>query len=166
MFRFPAAILCALFIAAVPAHAEIRIATIDVNRVLNASSEAKAARASLDEASAKAKKIIDEKKEALRPLEEKAKSGKLDPSSKEAAQLKKQTRDLVTLVREKEDELRKEFMNSNKALTKKTMNIVEEYAKEHDLQVVFDKSSGVRNAVLYGDDSFDITDEIVKRINR
>lgn len=150
---------------ATSAHAEFRVATVDVNRILNASNEAKAAKTSLDAASGKAKKVIDEKKAALKPLEEKAKSGKLDPNSKDAEQLKKQTRDLVSYVRDKEDELRKEFAKSNKSLTEKTMKVVEEYSKDHNIQMVLDKSSTVRSAVLFGEASFDITDEIIKKIN-
>ncbi len=158
--------LTVLFSFTAVAQAEFRIATLDMNKVLNASAEAKSAKASLEASSAKAKKVIDEKKEALKPLEEKARSGKLDPNSKEADQLKKQTRDLITLIRDKEDELKKEFGKSNKSLTEKTTKIVESYAKENNIDLVLDKSSGVRSAVLFGDVSFDISDEIIKQVNR
>lgn len=147
------------------AIADYRVATLDMSRVLSESTEAKAAKAQLDAASDKAKKLIEDKKAALKPLEDKAKAGKLDPNSKEASQFKKNTQELFTLIREKEDELRKEFTKANKALTGKTVQIVEKYAKEHDIQIVLDKSEKGRSPVLFRDASFDITDDIVKLIN-
>lgn len=148
------------------AYSEYRIATLDVNRVLSESSEAKVAKSKLDASSDKAKKIIEEKKASLKSLEDKAKAGKIDKNSKEAEQLKKGTQELFTLIRSKEDDLKKEFMATNKVLTDKTVQIVEKYARENNIQLVLDKSEKGRSPVLFRDQSFDITEDIVKLINQ
>lgn len=160
-------LVASLFLAiAFPSNAEYRIATVDVNKVVNASKEAKTEKAALDAATEKAKKLIEEKRTALKPLQDKAKSGALVPNSKEAEQLKKQTQDLVQLMREKEDELQKMFAASNKALTEKSSKVIEKFAKDNNYQIVLDKSgTSVRSAVLYGDEGYDITDKIIEKIN-
>lgn len=160
--------LCLIFLLffSSSAYADYRIATLDVNRVLGESADARAAKSKLDASSDKAKKIIENKKASLKPLEDKAKAGKLEKNSKEAEQLKKGTQELFTLIRNKEDELKKEFMATNKTLTDRTAQIVEKYARENNIQLVLDKSEKGRSPVLFRDQSFDITNDIVKLINQ
>lgn len=158
--------VCLLSFLSTPAFADFHIATIDINKVVNASSEAKTEKATLEASTEKAKKLIEEKRIALKPLQDKAKNGSLVPKSKEAEQLKKQTQELVELMRQKEDELQKQFGASNKNLTEKAMKTVERYAKDNDIQIVLDRNEAIRSAVLYGDASFDITDKIIELNNR
>ena len=69
-------------------------------------------------------------------------------------------------MRDKEDEIKKSFMTLNTKLAEKTLKIVSAYAKEKNISLVLDRSESNRSAVLYGEKSFDITDEIINRFNK
>ena len=150
------------------AHAadEYVVATVDVSRVINSADEAKKAKADLDEQTKKAKKLVEEKQAALKPLQDKAEKGEIKPGTKEGEEIKTKTRELVELMRDKEDEIKKSFMTLNTKLAEKTLKIVSAYAKEKNISLVLDRSESNRSAVLYGEKSFDITDEIINRFNK
>ena len=160
------AILCSTCLTSYAIAAEYKIATVDINKVVNSAPEAKAQKTSLDSQTEKAKKLIESKRDALKPLQDKAKAGSITPNSKEGEELKKLTQELVSLMREKEDEIQKAFAKSNKDLTDKALKVVASYAKDKGYNIVLDKSEALRGAILYGDHSFDITDEVVAIISK
>jgi Skp family chaperone for outer membrane proteins len=53
-------------------------------------------------------------------------------------------------------------MKVNKELTDKVLTRIEAYAKSNDYDLVFEKSERFRGPVLFGSDSVDITDQILK----
>lgn len=156
------------FHAPASVHAEeFVIATVDVSRIINESADAKKAKAELDTQMKKSKAIIEEKQNALRPLDEKVRKGEIKPGTKEGEEVKAKTRELVELMRTKEDEMQKSFAKLQGDITQKAMKVISSYAKEHDISMVLDKSSGpMRGGVLFGQESLDITSEIVSRFNK
>lgn len=148
-----------------PALADFRLATVDMNKVLNESKEAIAARKSLDAMTTKAQKEIDAKRDALKDVEAKLQSGKIKPDSPEADKYREDMRELSRFAKDIEDKLRREFGKSNTQLTQQTMAIVEKYAKANDIDMVLDKSSAPRGPVLFGAPSFDITEKVIAEMN-
>lgn len=148
------------------ALADIRVATVDVNRVLNESKEGKAKRAHIDELSQTAKKKIETKKNSLKAVEEKLKSSGATETSSEAKEFKNQVRELQIFAKDTEDELRQEFLKVNKSLTEKVVKSIESYAGDNKIDLVLDKSAQERGAVLFGNDSADITSDIIKSLNK
>ena len=61
------------------------------------------------------------------------------------------------------DELQKENQENNDALTTKVDSVVSSYAKTNGYQIVF-RSVGKSN-IIYGDDTINITEEIVEILN-
>jgi Skp family chaperone for outer membrane proteins len=143
------------------------VATVDTARIINESADAKKAKIELDAQMKKSKILIEEKQNALKPLDEKAKKGEIKPGTKEGEEIKAKTRELVELMRTKEDEMQKLFSKYQADITEKTIKIVSAYAKEKDISLVLDKSSGAsRGGVLFGTDTLDITAEIISRFNK
>jgi Skp family chaperone for outer membrane proteins len=63
--------------------------------------------------------------------------------------------------------MQKSFAKLQGDITQKAMKLISAYAKEHDISMVLDKSSGpMRGGVLFGQESLDITSEIVSRFNK
>jgi len=145
--------------------AEFRIATVDVNQVLNQSKEAKDKRKDLDVKSAEAKKKIEAKGKTLKDLEKKLKDEKVAESSKEADDFRAQAKELDRLVKDSEEDLRKEFLRVNRSVANKAISMIIDYAKANQIDLVLDKGEAGRGPVLYGSQSFDITGEILKRMN-
>ena len=165
------AILCALLfqlMTAVPdvTADELRLATVDMGRIMNESKSAQAKKKELDLKSAAAKKKLEDKQASLRTLEKSLKDAKVSEDSKEAENFRNQARDFSRMVKDTEEQLRKEFMKTNKALLDDTVKRVEQYAKKNSIQLVLDKSQQARGPVLFGVDSADITDQIIAELNK
>lgn len=159
------ALLVAVLSSVAMAHAEVRVATVDVNRVLNESKEAQGVRKKLDELQAAAASKLEVKRDELKRLEEKLKSKNISDDSKEAEGFRSQAREFERMVKDTREDLQKEFLKSNKGLTEKTLAAVQKYAAANKIDLVLDKSQAVRGPVLYAGPVFDITDEIVKAVN-
>lgn len=169
IFRSLTACSLALFIgftaAVSQSAAEVRVATVDVNRVLNESKEAQGIRKHLDGLQDAAKKKLETRRDALKQLSEKLKADKISEDSKEAESFRKQAREFDTMVKDTQEDLQKEFMKSNKGLTDKTLEAVKKYAAGKSIDLVLDKGQATRGPVLYAGPTFDITDDIIKEIN-
>lgn len=160
--------LLSLFLAsgllASVASAEYRVATVDINRVINEAPESQGIRKALDSKALEAKKKVETKRNALKALEEKLKNAGVKEDSAEAEKFRTNAREYTRLVKDSEEELRREFAKSNKTLTLKALKAVESYAAQKKIDLVLDKSQDVRSLVLFGSAGSDITDEIIKQM--
>jgi outer membrane protein len=154
-------------VASAPAtsQAEFKLATVDINRVINEAPEAKASRKELDTLTQDAKKKVDAKRTVLKGMEEKIKAGQIKEDSKEADAFKNDAREFARFVKDTEDDIRQRFMKTNKTLTDKALKIIKTYAASHSLDLVMDRSEGMRGPILFGSPSTDITDDIIKAMN-
>ena len=169
MYRSLPLILAALLWAVLPlpaAHAEpaFKVATVDVNRVLNSLDEAKRKKAELDKLQQTAKQEIDKKRERVKTLEQKVKDSKAGSDSPEAETLRNAIRDYERAAGDAEEDLKREFLKVNRDLTAKVMKAVATYADKHKIDLVLDKSSKGVSPVLYGDPTADITAEVLKEL--
>lgn len=148
------------------AIAEFKFATVDINKIINESKDAAGKRKSLEELSQNAKKKIDTKKTALLAMEKKLQESNPSEDSKEVEKYRNEVRNFNRMVKDTEDDLKKEFLKVNQSLTEKTVTVVRQYAKANQIDLVVDHSEKVRGPVLFGSTSVDITDEIIKQINK
>lgn len=157
-----------LFLSLVPfmfvatADADVRIATVDVSRILNDSPEAVAKKKELDTLSEETKKKLEGKAKDLQALKTKLENSKVSADSKEAESFRNQARDFERMRGDAKADLEKKYMKVNKELTDKVLGRIEAYAKANDYDLVFDKSDKFRGPVLFGSEAADITDEILK----
>lgn len=166
---FVAALLALLFfsfhVIVDKAQAEYRIATVDINRIMNDSGDSKAMKTKLDQLSMKAKQEIDVEKKKLEDFQKKIQAKDGTASNADAEKYQKMAREFSRAVKDTEEDLKREFMKSNKTLTDKTLKIIESYAQKNQIDLVLDKSLKTRGPVLFGTPSVDITDDIIGELN-
>lgn len=144
------------------AHADVRIATVDVARLINEAPDAMAKKKELDSASEEAKKKLETKGRDLQALKTKLEAQKVAADSKEAESFRNQAKDFERLRADMKADLEKKYMKINKELTDRILGKVESYAKANKYDIVIDKSEKYRGPVLFGADSVDITDALMK----
>lgn len=148
------------------ALADVRVALVDLGRVLNETQIAKTAKEKLDTLASAAQKKIKQRQDELRALEEEAGlKNKGEPLDDMASTLQIKKRDFARYVKDNQEELRAEFARVNTRLTTAALKKVQEYGKKNGYDLVFGKSTQERGTVLFGDTRVDITDAIIKQLN-
>lgn len=159
--------MTALILLTAPAavSAEYRIATVDLNRVINESKGSVGKKKQLDEMALKTRKKVDDRKKPLQAVEEKIKSGKIQADSAEGKAFQKDAREFARYMKDAENEMRTEFMKINKELTDKALREVQAYAKTNGIDMVLQKGKDLDSSVLYGVPTSDISNEIIAKMN-
>jgi outer membrane protein len=169
-FSFQIAILtfAGLLLAGPAAAAEsVRIAVVNQQRALASSNEGRAAEKAL-------KSLMQKKRTELEPLEQELKRQQeefesqkyvLSRSALEERKLDllKRQRDLERSMREAEDDLEIENRRLMQPLVKRIEQALSEIGKEKDFTVILETKS---TAVLYAEESIDITDLVIKKLNK
>lgn len=83
----------------------------------------------------------------------------------EQARLAKLQQDLQDLQTRLSVSLQEEYQKEFQALTDTIQNFTKSYAKEKGYDFILCKSSGIDN-VLYANEAYDVTDEVVKALNK
>lgn len=163
-------ILIAMATLAAPAFAQtsapLRLAVIDVQRVLNSSAAGKAAQEKL-------KKLQDQKMAQAQKLQEDAKAidteintKKLSLSEDKLADLQKQLSDkqlaLQRFGQDADRELGEARDRELAALEGKIKPVIDQIGKEMGLAAIFNK---FESGLVYASDAIDITDVVIKRFN-
>lgn len=143
--------------------AEYKIVTIDINRILNESKEAKIKRAEIDKKSAAATATLEKDKATLVALEKKAKESKKEEDIKS---LREKQRAMTKFFQETENSIQSQVAAFNDELTKKAMREIEAYAKANDIDLVLYKGEQPRGPVLFSQTEGDITDEIMAKLDK
>jgi outer membrane protein len=169
-FSFQIAIVtvAGLLLAGPAAAAEsVRIAVVNQQRALASSNEGRAAEKAL-------KSLMQKKRTELEPLEQELKRQQeefesqkyvLSRSALEERKLDllKRQRDLQRSMREAEDDLEIENRRLMQPLVKRIEQALSELGKEKDFTVILETKS---TAVLYAEESIDITDLVIKKLNK
>lgn len=154
-------VLIALVAVTPIANAEIRIATVDVSKIVNDSPEAVSKKKDLDNYSAEMKKKLDSKGKELAALKTKLEDAKVSADSKEAENFRNQVRDFERMRSDAKAELEKRYVKINKELTEKVYAQIEKFAKSNNYDLIIDKSDKYRGPILFGAPSTDVTDELL-----
>lgn len=169
MFRtvFTGLCLAGAVAMALPAQAQqVRVAVIDVQRVVTESDPGKA---SLE----KLKKLQNEKLEQGKKLQQELDAlrsqfakQRFTLSEDKLAALQKQIEDKTIALKRFQDDAQRELEDARKreldGLEQKIMPIINQMGKEKKLTLIFNK---FQSGLVYADDAVDITDEIIQRFN-
>jgi len=141
----------------------VRVAYIDVQRVLTRSAAGVAAREALEKDRATMQKEMDAKRQELeRMRDELEKKGPLmtaDARREKEEQLERKRRDAARLADDFQRELgRKEQQLGSKVL-QDLVGLIERYGKQKGYQIIVEKRGG---GVIYGAPELDITDDIIR----
>jgi len=162
-------ILVAVAVAAVfagTALAEgLRVAVIDVNKILNESEAGKAAKKKMEVRYEELKKTIDSRQEEARKIKEeidkqKVMVGKEKLKEKEDA-LQAKVNELRQLTQEGEREMQTRQADLTREVLKSVEGKVDAVVKADKLDLVLEKSSGV----IHHNSSMDITQRVLDMVN-
>jgi outer membrane protein len=155
---------------AIPALAQssapMRVAVIDVNKVLSTSAAGKAAAAKLkqvqDQKMAQGQKMDEE----IRALDNEINTKKISLSEEKLADMQKQLSDkkiaMQRFAQDADRELGEARDRVMQDLNTKIMPVVDQIGKEMGLAAIFNK---YESGLIYASDAIDITDVVVKRFN-
>jgi outer membrane protein len=152
--------------AAVPAAAEIKIAVIDVQRVV---AESDPGKGSLQ----KLKVLQDQKLEqgkgvqqAMDALRDQYNKQRFTLSDEKLRDLEKQIEDKGIELKRFQDDAARELDEARRreldALEQKIMPLINLIGKERGLTLIFNK---FQSGLVYADETTDITDEVIRRFN-
>jgi Skp family chaperone for outer membrane proteins len=153
------------FLCAGSAQGEFRVATVDINKVLNSSKDAQKQKKELDKLSQKAKEQIQTRRKELEKMESRLKEDKASEESEAVDRFRSEARDFQRFVKDQEEDLKVKFLKTNKELTEKALGIVRDYARKNSIDLVLDKGTGVGGAVLFTSADKDITDQVIAYMN-
>jgi len=151
--------------AAAPSAAEIRIAFVDMDRVVAVSAEGKAASARLDDLRAKKSAEVAERSKQVQALQDKLSAGATVLNDVARARLQREfQRAQVNFQRFSEDaqaELHEAQQQALQSFNAQLFPVIRQVAAEKNLWAVFGSDSGL----LWFNPAADLTDEIAKRLD-
>jgi Skp family chaperone for outer membrane proteins len=159
LFALTASLVLATPVMAADAGGKIRVATVDVNRVLNSSKEVESKKAELDALQKKMEAQIAAKRAALKTLEAKAKEKE---TTENVEALRRETRAFERLVNDNKEDFKRRFLAVNHEMTDKALQLITKYAQKHSIDLVLERSAGAQSPVLFGSPDVDITDAVIK----
>ncbi|MGE5189822.1 MAG: OmpH family outer membrane protein [Gemmatimonadota bacterium] len=164
---FGAAALAALTAFGGVAFAEgIKVAVIDVNKVLNESKAGKDAKQKMEARYEELKKKIDAKNEEAKKMKEdldkqKILLGKEKLKEREDA-LKAKIEELRELTQESEKEMQKRQGEMTREILKSLESLLDKYVADEKIDLLLEKSAGV----IHANPSMDITARILELVNK
>ncbi|MDH3383134.1 MAG: OmpH family outer membrane protein [Deltaproteobacteria bacterium] len=162
-----AAVAAAAILAAGPAFAQgLKVAVIDVNKVLNESEAGKVARKKMEDRYEELKKRIDALSEEAKKMKEELDKQKI-LLSKEKLKAKEEALGVkVAELRNVSQESEKEMQSRQRDLTRDVLKIVEgqvdKIVQEEKIDLLLERSSGV----VHFDPSLDITAKVLALVNK
>ena len=158
--------LFSLFIILLPAFVTAEVYVVDIQKVLAESSPGKKAKASLEKKFKASKDELEAQKNSLIKMQQDAKK-QSSLLSEEALQKK------IISIREQEQKVgaklqkyRADFAKENNDKLSKIMKAIQDVtaniAKENNYPLIIEKS---QVSVLYAEGKFDLTDEVIKKVN-
>jgi outer membrane protein len=155
-----------LGVSAVSAQEALKIAVIDVQRVVEDSAAGKEMLGRLqklrNEKQAEARKMAESREALVRQVN----TQRATLSDAKIAELQKQAEDIDVQLRrfdqDAQDELQRAQASEFGALEKKIMPVITEVGREMKLQLIFNK---FQSGLVYADEAVDITDQVLRRFN-
>lgn len=166
---FTAAMVVSMMVAGTPsvqAQAQVKVAVIDVQRVVTESDAGKEALGKLqslqDDKIAQGKALQEE----LDNLRTQLSKQRYTLSDDKLADLNKQIEDKGIAMRRFQDDAQRELDDARKkalgALEQRILPVIDKIGKEMGMTLIFNK---YQSGLVYADDEIDITDEVIRRFN-
>ncbi|NIO17338.1 MAG: hypothetical protein GTN70_10180 [Deltaproteobacteria bacterium] len=145
---------------------EIKIAIIDVNKVLNESKEGTEAKEKMKTRYDELQKRLSNKQEELKTMRDDLENQKIilgkEKIKEKEEEMEKEMVEFRKVVAESEKEMRDTESAYTQEILKKIKATVDVLAKEKGFNLVVDRSGGV----VYADEGLDITSTIIETLNK
>jgi len=178
-------LIAVCLVSAVESLAQMKVGTVDVDRVMKEYRKTKEAEEKLNEATNAAKKEYDERAEAykkaleeINKLNQQLDSPALSADKKTSiakerddkiANIKNMEREINEFRQTREQQLQQQMLRLREAIVKEIIDVVVERGKSKNLDLVFDKSGVSLNRfspILFSPDSMDFTAEVIAQLNK
>jgi outer membrane protein len=162
-----AALSLFVFLASPVMAADMKIAVVDLQEVLEKSEPGQEAIAQLQKDFKGMKKELDEKKSKVDQLREQIQKQSLVLSQE--AQIDKETeykqkvRDFQSLYQSYQKKMKLKEQKLREPIINELVNIIRNYGEEHDYTLVMDKQN---SGVIYNSDSIEVTSTIIVELNK
>lgn len=162
-----AAMVAAVLTSAGPVSAEgLKVAVIDVNKVLNESEAGKAARKKMEDRYEQLKKKIETISEEARKMKEDLDKQKILLGKEKLKEREEALNTKVSELRQITQESEREMQNRQGELTREVLKIVEaqvdKIVKDEKIDLLLERSSGV----IHFHPSMDITSKVLDLVNK
>lgn len=167
VLRILAVLLAAAAMAASSSFAEgLKVAVIDVNKVMNESEVGKSARKKMEDRYEELKKKIDVRNEEARKMKEEMDKQKILLGKEKMKEREEALNAKVAELRQLTQEAEKEMQNRQGELTREVLKIVqgqwEKVVAQEKIDLLLEKSS----VVVYSNPSLDITSKVLDLVNK
>ncbi|NDG84625.1 MAG: OmpH family outer membrane protein [Proteobacteria bacterium] len=145
---------------------EVKIGIVDMQKCIQMSESGKKAKSELESAFNKKKKELQEQEAGLKKMQEdyqKKKSALSESAQKEQERkLQEKFMKYQEVVQRSQSEIQKKEQEMSAPIIQNVRNKVTEIAKKKGFGIVLEKND---NIVIYSEDKFDITEEVMKSLN-
>ena len=164
MKKFISAVVASLALIAAPAFAETSIGVVNVAKIMQSSKAATSVREQMQAKQKSFQAELDAKEKALLAEDQALvkQKGSADKAAfeKKVKEFREKAATEQRAVQSKKAQLDKSFAGALEEIQKAVLDIVKQMASEKKLNLVVSSAQ-----VLYGDQSLDITDEVLKRLD-
>ena len=165
-----AAILCAVACVTSPAAAQItedvKVAVIDVERILLESERGKAALDEIEALRAQKQEEGEAMQQQIAELQQRIREGRLSLSEDKLSELQKQLEDRTIALQRFQDDANRELSKKRdqvlKTVEDSVFPVINDVGEAGDYTLIFNKFS---SGLVYADEAADITDEVIERYN-
>ncbi len=166
-------------------HAQVKLGTVDMNRVFTEYYKTKDAQAKYHDAEIAANKDLNDRVEVLKKsmqeitqintdleksgLSKEAKDAKLKDREEKIAAARQMDREVAEYRTAKQKTLQEQFLRMRKDIVDDIMKTVSDLEKSKGYDMVFDKSglsAGAVPVVLYSRDDLDFSQEVIAALNK
>ncbi len=163
-------IVCTVACLAAPAAAQVtenvKVAVIDVERILLESERGKAALDEIEALRAQKQEEGQAMQQEIAELQQRIREGRLSLSEDKLSELQKQLEDKTIALRRFQDDANRELSKKRdevlKAVEDSVFPVINDVGKAGDYTLIFNKFS---SGLVYADEAADITDEVIERYN-
>lgn len=164
-------VLCAALLSVTPVFAQVsggvKVAVIDVERILLESERGKAALAEIETLRAQKQEEGTTRQKEISDLRQRLADGRLSLSEDKLAELRKQAEDKMIALQRFQDDANRELSKKRdevlKTIEDSVFPVINEVGKEGGYTLVFNKFS---SGLVYADEAVDITSQVIERYNQ
>lgn len=185
LLLLPSLFVFALAVTAIPAQAQVRIGTVDMNKIFQSYYKTKEAENRINEARAASKKELDERIEAykksvesINKLNEEIQKPELSKDAKEekskvreerVQEHQRLEREIAEFRQTREKQLQDQAVRMRNGIVEEITKLVQDKVKVENYDLVLDRSGLNLNGVpvlLYAKESMDFSDDIIVQLNK
>lgn len=185
LLALPCILGLSLFATALPAHAQVKVGVVDMDKVFKSYYKTKDAETTINDARSSAKKELDDRMadyskelDGIKKLEEELSRPELSKASKDdkskqrdekIAHIRSTEREIKEFQASREKDLQAQAIRMRNKIVEEIQDLIQKEVKAENFSLVLDKSGSSLNGVpiiLYSNTDWDFSDKIITQLNQ